>query len=83
MSKLSPEERERCDAALAEARVALSKVFDSFVVCVRYEDLNERSSIQSDWHGGFSDAVGLTHILLWRLQKQEMPNVEFDEPDTE
>jgi hypothetical protein len=79
MSQLTPEERERCDAALAEARVALSRVFDSFVVCCRYEDLTVHSSIITDYHGAYSDVVGLAQIALWRFQEREHNNVESDQ----
>lgn len=83
MSKLTPEERERCDAALAEARAALEKVFDTFIVTARYEDMEVRSSIITDCHGAFSDVVGLSQIQLWRFQEQERNNVTRDEPESD
>ena len=81
MSQLTPEEQERCDKALAEARAALAKVFDSFVVCARYEDLNVRSSIITDYDGAYSDVVGLAQISLWRFQERERNNIAADEPE--
>lgn len=84
MSRLSPEERERTDRALAEARAALEKVFESFVICARFEDMNVRSAIRTDWHGPYSDVVGLAQIAVWRFQEQERDNHEkpnHDDPE--
>lgn len=74
MSKLSPEERARCDSALAEARVILEKVFDSFVISARFEDMDVRSAIITEWHGNFTDAIGLAQVAVWRFQERERTN---------
>lgn len=76
MSQLTPEERARCNVALDAARKELEKVFDSFFICVRFEDLNVKSSVQTDFHGPFPEVVGLAQIALWRFQERERANVE-------
>lgn len=81
MSKLSPEESERCNAALDEAKAILEKTFDSFVVIARFEDMDCRSAVLSTWNSDYSDAIGLTQIQLWRFQERERANLEADESD--
>lgn len=55
--------------ALDEAKAILRLHFDAFTITTRTHDEDDTDRINSDWHGGLSDVIGIHRITGLRMDR--------------
>lgn len=67
------------EKAIEEVKKILLLHFDSFILTMRASDENNQDIFPSEWHGPFSDVIGLLRISSSRLDYLAVKSMDESE----